>query len=217
MTELDRTVELLARAWAAVESSGIPESLWPAAFPLAFAEVRGDTSGARPSGSGASTGDNGATGRTKKASSGSGTSGSPVLADLPNQEELFERIAAETDVSVEDLADVFYVTDGKLHLKVASKDLGDNTRASVMTVTSLLTGVVFAGTDHKSLPINEVHDVCRLKRCFHEKNASRYVQATPSVATFGSSRAVEITHKSGWQDEFANAVGRVFPKGDGDD
>lgn len=215
MADVNRTAELLEQAWTAVESSGIPESLWPTAFPLAFADLQAATGGS----SGPSTGGKDSSGTRKRATkkSSSNPSGSPVLSNLPDQDELFERIAAETDVSVKDLGDVFHVTDGELHLKVAAKNLGDNTKASVMTVTSLLAGVVFAGTDHKSLPINEVHDVCRTKRCFHEKNASRYVQATPSVATVGSLRALEITHKSGWQVEFANAVGRVLGTSGADD
>lgn len=214
------TAEALTRAMEALKEAGVPESLWPTAFPLAFADVRGEPSPSPRRGQGGgSSGGNGSTGAakrtTKKSSSDNGSSGVAVLSDLPDQDELFARIAAETNVSADDLGDVFYVSDGKLHLKVASKDLGGNVKASAMTVTSLLAGVVFAGTDHKSLPINEVHEVCRSKRCYHEKNGSTYVKATPSIATVGSPRALEITHKTGWQDEFASAIGRVLGKGDG--
>jgi hypothetical protein len=79
----------------------------------------------------------------------------------------------------------------------------------------LLAGVAFAGAVEHSLPIGEVHAVCKAKRCYSEKHASDYVKATPSIAVVGSSRAQKITHKSGWQTEFAKAVARVTGRDEG--
>lgn len=220
------TAEALKKTMDAIREAEIPESLWNTVFPLALADVRGEAPPAGGSRDTASTG-GGATTTTSsprrkpkpKPSGGtSGTSGvdtsDAVLSNVGDQDELFASIAAETDVSVEDLGDVFFVNGGKLQLKVAGKDLGDNMKAQTMTVTSLLTGVVFGGTDHKTLPINEVHEVCKSKRCFHEKNASTYVKAAEGVATVGSGKSLEITHKTGWQDEFKKAVDRVLGNGE---
>lgn len=211
MSDSIETSELLKRAWSAVERAGIPESLWAAALPLAYGELR-RTNGAAASNDGSSQTPT----RKRPAKQTANVNSRPAaLSGLAEEADCFEQIANETGVSVDDLGDVFHVSDGELHLKVASKDLGDNTKAAAMTVTSLLAGVVFASTDHPTLPISEIHAVCKSKRCHHKKHASDYVKATPSIAAVGTQNS-EITHKSGWQGEFAKAVARVLGKTNAD-
>ncbi len=152
----------------------------------------------------------------RSGSSNGGSSPDAVLSQMPDEDEFFAAVSNETGVKEQDLRDVFHVADGELQLKVPGKDLGDNNKAATITVTALLAGAVFAGTDHKSLPIIEVHDICRAKRCYGESNASKYVKATPNFASISNGRSGALTHKSGWQGEFARAVAVALGKSEDD-
>ncbi len=222
------TATLLKKAWEVVVESGVPEHMQDAAFKAAI-----DQLSSAPGGGGSPpppVADEGTPGPRKaaaakkrttamkqSASSNGGSSPDAVVKQMPDEDEFFAAVSKETGVSEQDLCDVFHVADGELQLKVAGKDLGDNNKAATMTVVALLAGAVFAGTDHKSLPISEVHDVCRTKRCHGETNASKYVKATPNFASIGNGPSSALTHKSGWQGEFARAVAVALGKSeDGD-
>lgn len=154
---------------------------------------------------------------TKRSSSGGdggSTAMASVLSGLPDQVELFKKVSAETEVSMQDLGDVFHVEDGQLHLKVISKKLGDSTSASVKTLAALLSGVVLAGTSKTKVPFKDISAVCKEKNCHDPNNGASYIKATPGFAPVGSGPGQALTSKSGWQDEFAKAVSRVLGKGD---
>lgn len=221
------TAVLLKNAWEAVVESGVPANMQDAAFKAAIGHLNG-TGGKPSSGSSITKADTVAVAQkagiskkrttAKRQSNGTNVSSSTdaVLSQMPDETTFFAAVAKETDVSEADLRDVFHIADGKLELKVASKDLGDSAKAATVTVTALVAGAVFAGTDHKSLPVGEVHDVCRAKRCHGDTNASKYVRATPNLAVVGSGSSSALTHRSGWQSGFAKTVDRVLGKSDDD-
>lgn len=219
---------LLKKAWEAVVESGVPTDMQDAAFKAAIDHLsmpkRGGDSSAPAPADEPSPVDKTATATkkrtTSKKQSGSANAGSSpgaVLSQVPDADVFFEAVAKETGVREQDLRDVFHIADGVLQLKVAGKDLGGNNKAATMTVTALLAGAVFAGTDHESLPISEIHDACRAKRCHGGKNASRYVKATPTFASIGNGPSSSLTHRSGWQGEFARAVAAALGKSEDHD
>jgi hypothetical protein len=221
------TAEALKKAMQAIKDAGIPESMWETALPLALADVRGAVVAVAPatpppdvvtaaSAKGTSQSPKKKRAPKKPSSSSNGDSATmlSVLSGLPEQDELFKKIANETDVKVQDLGDVFYVEDGQLHLKVASKKLGDSTSGSVKTIAALLSGVVLAGTSNTKVPFKDISAVCKEKNCHDPNNGASYIKATPGFAGVGSGASQALTARSGWQDEFANAVNRVLGKGD---
>ncbi len=212
------TTEALKQAMQAVKDAGIPEELWPTALPLALADLRGISVTPAPTGSsngGNETATRAAKKRARKLPSpAKPDDGGPagVFEKAASEADFLDRVARQTETSAEDLRDVFHVEKGELHLKVLSKDLGDNDKAKTMTVTALMGGAVFAGTDVPSIPFSEIHRVCKTMRCFSDKHAAEYIRETPGFGSIGSSRSSALTHKNGWETEFAKAVVRVLKK-----
>lgn len=217
------TTELLKQAMAAVKEAGVPEPLQAVALQLAVEDLRGGDGQSRAQrprrGSGAGGGSapakqssRASTKRAPSKRSGSDVSVESILSNLPDESSLFKAIEKETSVPVGDLQDVFHIEDGHLNLKVASKELGTNKKASTQTVTALLGGVVFAGTDKRQLPFSEINAYCTAKHCFDSANSASYIKATPGFSSVGSRRTQELVTRTGWQNEFAKATRRVLGK-----
>lgn len=217
------TAQALKTAMDAVKAAGIPEELWATALPLALADLRGTA--APPTQQVTNLASEGGSASAQRRSKSAGqrrptrktattTSKSPstssVVEGLPEAAELFEKVAAETEVSVDDLGDVFYVEQGKLHLKVIGKNLGENKKAATATVTALVGGVVFAGTAHTKVPFRDINALCKAKHVHDVGNGAAYIKATPGFAPVGSGANQHLVSKSGWQTEFSKAVGRVL-------
>lgn len=213
------TAEALKQAMQAVKDAGIPEDLWPTALPLALADLRGTLATTTPAGSSNWRNETGtqSTKRTSKSRSASKTedgSEAGVFHSAAVEPDFLDRVAHQTETNVTDLRDVFHTEDGELHLKVPSKDLGDNDKAKTRTVTALMAGAVFAGTTVRSIPFPEIHQVCRTMRCYSDKHAAEYVRETTGFGSFGSGKSSALTHKNGWEAEFKKAVMRVLKKTD---
>jgi hypothetical protein len=217
----------------ALRDGGVPESLWPTAFPLVFEVVlngapaashtqsdshlslaaKKDPPDDAPASKKAVKSKTKRIGAVRQAPARSGAEPG-VLSSLPDQETLFASIERETTVPVEDLRDVFHVENGQLEIKVPSRDLGPNSKVIHETMTSLLAGVVFAGTTHK-LPTAEITQMCDRKRVADKNgNAARFIKGTTGVAAVGTGRAQSLTPVRGWQDEFKKAVDRVLKRGE---
>ena len=219
------TASALKQAMKAVKDAGIPEELWSTALPLALADIRGTvgSAGAPPAAATAAqpvtapaTKKKAAKTRPRNGSAlaSSALAASSVLTGLPDQAAFFKKVSTETGVTVADLGDVFHIQGGQLELKVVSKDLGLSNKASVETITALVGGAVFAGTEHTTIPFRDIHAVSKTKRCFDTNNASSYIKGTTGFAAVGSGANQALTHKSGWQKEFGAAVKRALGKGD---
>lgn len=218
MSPMD-TAEALKQAMKAVRDAGIPEELWPTALPLALADLRGASAGKTPTGS--STEANTTRTKAKKRPSRSSPptktedgAGAGVFQTVAAGADFIDRVARQTETKAEDLHDVFHIENGALHLKVLPKNLGDNDKAKTMTVTALMAGAVFAGSDVPSIPYAEIHQLCKALRCYSEKHAAEYVRETSGFGSIGTGRSSALTHKSGWENEFAKAVARVLKKVD---
>lgn len=213
------TSEALRKAMQAVKDAGIPEDLWPTALPLALADLRGNigapgagvarteiSSGKSPGGKSTS---RGASSQNRVAQNGHEPSTFAVAASSP---DFLDRIARQTGTNLDDLRDVFHIEGDALDLKVPSKGLGATDKAKTKTLTALMAGAVFAGTDIQSIPFSEIHQVCKAMRCFSSKHAAEYVRETDGFGAVGSGRSAALTHKNGWEAAFAAAVDRVLGK-----
>ena len=211
------TVELLRRSLAAVEDANVPPDLRPAALRIAADDLRNRTSQQTPTS--ALRGDivpgsavkNGA-GAVQRPEAGG--NGDGVLGNLPEMGDFFSAIERETGVTVSDLSDVFLIEDGRLELKIRSKDLGANKGAQTQTVTALVAGAVFAGTTVRKLAFAEIRQVCDTKHCLDTKSVARSIKRTPGFGSVGSKRAETLVTQSGWEDAFAAAVRRVLGRPD---
>jgi len=204
----------------AVKDAGIPEDLWPTALPLALADLRGASASSSQTGSSGRRSVTGtkSTKRALKSSSSTRTDDdgdeAGVFRTAAVDADFLDKVARQTETNVTDLRDVFHIEDGELHLKVLPKELGDNDKAKTRTVTALMAGAIFAGTTVRSIPFPEIHRVCKTMRCYSEKHAADYVRETPGFGSIGSGRSSALTHKNGWETEFAKAVARVLKKTD---
>lgn len=206
-------------AMQAVKAAGIPEELWPTALSLALADLRGNTG---EQGAGVAQADTSSrkppsrksTSRAASSQSGAAQDGHDlgIFAAAAKSPSFLDRVARQTDTNLDDLGDVFHVEAGALHLKVPSKDLGATDKAKTKTVTALMAGAVFAGTDIQSIPFPEIHQVCKAMRCFSSKHAAEYVRETEGFGAVGAGRSAALTHKNGWEATFAAAVDRVLGK-----
>jgi uncharacterized membrane protein len=210
------TVELLKTAWEAVVKSGVPAEVQGIALKAAIDDIRGSS----PLAPGDTTPASDRKPTTRRAAPASPTS-SPrnggskaILNDVGDGNSFFAAIARETGVVEQDLRDVFHVESGTVELKVPAKSLGANNTAKTVTIAALLGGAVFAGTSHSRLPFKDIHAVCKAKKCYDRANGSTNIKATPGFAAVGSGTLQALTHKSGWETEFANAVSRALGKTD---
>ena len=210
------TTELLKKAWEAVVNSGVPSELQGIALTAAVDDLRG----LNPASPASTPPAGGRTPITRKATSARSASPSAsqgsqsILDDVGGADEFFRAIAHETGVNEQDLRDVFHVEGGAVELKVPAKNLGANTKAKTVTIAALLGGAVFAGTSHSRLPFKDIHTVCKAKKCFDQANGSTNIKATPGFAAVGAATSQALTHKSGWEGEFASAVARALAKAD---
>lgn len=211
------TTDILKKAWQVVVDSGVPAEVQGEAFKAAIADIRGAAPEATPAAP------NGGVQAPKKrapkttaprkpANGGSGDES--VLSDVGEADSFLASIAHETGVAEEDLRDVFHVENGAVELKLASKELGSSNKEKTTTIAILLAGALFGGTDQQRLPFPDVHEVCKSKRCYDQANASTYLKALTGFAALGKGKNQDITAKSGWEAEFAKAVGRVIDKSD---
>lgn len=213
------TTELLKAAMDAVRAAGVPKELQGAALELAVADLRAHGTRVKAGGGAPPTkreapGSAGTRPRKTAATAPRHDSATEegVLSHIPADASFFKAIEKETGVSTTDLSDIFHVDDGRLELKVPSKDLGTNKRAQTQTVTALLGGAIFAGTSQRKLPFSEINRVCDAKHCFDSSNAASSIKGTPGFSAVGSGRAQALVTKSGWHDEFARAARRALRK-----
>jgi hypothetical protein len=208
--------DVLKQAWAAVEASGVPKELEAVAFTVAVDILRAEYRPFdKPSVDGGvqakvpvARKPKSKSGRSN--SSGSRDDGSDLLPSVGTQSEFFRNIAKATDVSVERLGDIFHVEDGSVELKIPAKDLGSSKKGQMQTISVILAGAYFAGTDTPKVPFAAVYQVCKNKRCFDQANAATYLKSLPGFSALGTGSSQHLSTKSGWEKEFERAVLRVL-------
>lgn len=171
--------EILAKAWQAVQSSGVPEELYETAFKEAV-EILMGTNGTTPTKSVVPT----PVKKGKSPSQGEGeiTEGEAVDLDL-----LTAKLARESQITAEELVEsVFFDPNGATHLNVPARKLGDTTTARAQAVATVLTGVAFFGHDLNSVPAETARLECVRLGCYDKKNFYKHMGSVPGAILSGS-------------------------------
>lgn len=176
--------EVLTKAWAAVKESGVPESLYEAAFKEAVALIAKPASdgpagerGQRPN-SGASANSGAAQDETVKSS---------------DTDAALQRFASESGIDASELIEVFYFDpDGTPHLNVAGRKLGSSTTARAKAVATAITAAYYFADDEVQISVEKIRAECERLKCYDVKNFYNHMgSATGTVLSgAGNSRAL---------------------------
>lgn len=187
--------ELLSSAWAAVESSGVPESLQAIAFQEAVSFLR--AADAQPEGPRQKPTPTAPSPRTKEQDA---TPASTSEADF------FERLAHESGVEETDLRDILQLTtDSKVHVSPPTKSLGGSVAEQARTTIALVAAARGIGLEESPVDAPAVRDEVERKRCYQPSNFSAS-HLRPMKGFNAGANPNEIVLTSKWVDEFKAAV-----------
>lgn len=207
------TSELLRRAWAAVEESGVPESLHEAAFREAVEDLRASESGA--SAAGTSVADT--TGRVGRGRGKSqtkqkgGVKAATAESTTPNIDDdtFFANLAHESGVPEDDLRDVLNLAGQKVHVTQATRKLGTSKAQQARTVTALVAGARAFGIGERPIDAAAVRAEVKRKNCYDENNYAGKALGEMDGFNRGGSTAEMVT-TSKWVGEFVAAVNQAL-------
>jgi hypothetical protein len=187
--------ELLARAWAAVESSGVPESLQAMAFQEAISYLRAATVTEVPkSGS-------------KKPPAPSLSAAKPDAPDgAVSADDFFERLAHESGAPETDLRDILQLKpDSKVHVSPPTKSLGSSIAEQARTTIALVAAARGIGLSESPVDAQAVRDEVDRKHCYQKNNFAAKHLGPLKGFNSGANRN-EIVLASKWVDEFKAAI-----------
>jgi hypothetical protein len=208
--------ELLAKAWAAVESSGVPKELQETAFREAVSCLRDGGSGSG-SGRGAGGPTGGTTRKTPKATkaAASNTAETPGSGHI-DTDEFFSRIAHESGVDEAALRDTLKLVDGAVHVLQPTRQLGSSKSEQARTVIALVAAARGIGLGEDPVNAPAVHDELKRKRCWDANNFAATHLGPLRGFNAGSKRG-EIVLASKWPKEFEEAINRIHGEGRDED
>lgn len=211
------TAEALKKAIQAVKDAELPETLWSTAFPLAFADIRGKpkSTGARskPAHEKSSYPETAPSTpqRTDESNSAAQNDGAPsILTTAASTPNFLEKVADHTGARLDDLNKVFTTAKGTLSLEVKVDRLGKTRKDKVMTVTALIGGAIFAGTDAKRIPRYQIYAVCNAMGFHDSHHAAGNVRETRCFEHSGSRSSAVLMRGNGWKQVFLKAIDHVL-------
>jgi hypothetical protein len=209
--------EILKRAWEAVQSSGVPESMQDTAFKEAVAILRGEGGVSEPGGA---AGQSGAQ-QTKRISTGGKKAGqksqkrkldpaaaqSPV--DVPTEAAFFSELANESGVPETDLRDILnFAPDGTINVTPPTRRLGGSKAEQARTVVAVVAPARRFALQENPVSAEALRRECQRKNCLDTDNFAATVISRLEGVNYGGSRA-EIVVTSKWVDEFTAAVNQA--------
>ncbi len=166
--------DLIKKAWAAVEESGVPEQMQELAFRESLRvllETVPATGPRRPLGDRKPTDDG------SRVSESSAEVGGQAVSEA----EMFERISAETTVPVQRLELLFHVDDGVVKLIGPVAKYGKNTATQARNIAQIVTVVRKLGLDEADTSFEVLKEACMNKHCYDSSNfASQHMKVLPS-------------------------------------
>jgi hypothetical protein len=172
--------ETLKKAWEAVEDAGLPEKLHEAAFreavrllvpaPVAAAAVQRV---GRPSGT-----DGGAGG------SSAGTNGDGGIT--VSEDDIYDRVVAQTGVDREKLDHVVHLDNGTLKVSMPGLRLGRNNAERARTVAKILTITRGFGIEEHETSLDVIRAECDRLRVYDQNNFSGHMKALNGFVITGS-------------------------------
>lgn len=194
--------ELIARAWRAVESAGVPEPLQELAFreaidllrqgsPTAGKQQPEDT--AKVSGRGTGSGSDWSGGSEKQDNAG-------------DDRAFFSNLATESGVGESDLRDLLLLTDdGLVHVTPPTRSLGSSKAEQARTVVTLVAAARRFGLGERPVNAVAVRTEVERKGSYDKNNFANKV-LTPLKGWNAGSNRNEIVDTSKWVPEFVKAV-----------
>lgn len=202
--------DVLKKAWAAVENSGVPEHLQEMALRAAI-EMLSSPAGATTS---PGTPSDGAPVIPKGASAATEPQSAPGSGEN-SSDAFFKRVARVSDFAPVDLQEVFWLDDGVVHLVPKARDLGDSTADQMRSVALLLTAGYSWGLGASETSLDVISTECRELHCLDSANFSARVSNFSPLIVTGASRKKVAKTKPASQAAFdklvAEVIGREAP------
>jgi hypothetical protein len=189
--------EVLKKAWTAVEASGVPESLYEAAFQAAvtlFTPPRNDT---------------------RKGGEREPQVEEPVPrqesgTERVNDEDFFDTFSRETSIARPDLEEVFFLDgSGDPGLNPSARKLGRTAAAQIRAVAILLAGAHVFGLDRASASVEVIRQECVRLNCYDSKNFKRYMREVAGWNATGPDDKRVLKPKADAQQELAKTMDAV--------
>jgi hypothetical protein len=206
--------EILKKAWEAVQASGVPESMYEAAFREAVAIVRDEDGGTtqRLPGDRAATGApirGGKKSGTRTAAKGRRTDSADTSIPAPDAATFFSQLAHESGVDETELRDILNVgADGKIHVTPPTRTVGGSKAEQARTVVALVAPARLIGLQENPVSAEALRRECQRKNCFDTNNFASTVIGGLDGVNYGGSKA-EIVLTSKWVSDFKTAVNRA--------
>lgn len=203
--------DVLKKAWAAVENSGVPEHLQETALKAAI-QMLSSPAWAKTAPD------------TPPAAAPVLFKGAPAAAETPatlgsgenSSDDFFKRVARVSDFAPEDLQEVFWLDDGVVHLVPKARDLGDSSADQMRSVALLLTAAYSWGLGASETSLDVISTECRALHCLDSGNFSARVSNFPPLIVTGASRKKVAKTKPATQAAFdklvAGVIGREAPE-----
>jgi hypothetical protein len=203
--------ELIKKAWDAVESAGVPESVQEVAFKEAVGILKAEYG---PSEGGERSTPPAPPTPKRPRSNVTRAARSPTATEDANgtvsEENFFKLLATESGVDEGRLRDCFQLTStGSVHVTPPTKDLGDSKRGQAQALIALVAGARSRGLGEGPVSANAVRDEIKRKHCWDANNFSNKHLGEMRGFNTGSNRN-EIVLTSKWLDEFKVAVDTVL-------
>jgi hypothetical protein len=173
--------ETLKKAWTAVEDAGLPEKIHEAAFREAVRLLVPVPVVITP----AAVGQAGKPSRTD----GSGAAGGRSNGDggiTVSEDDIYDRVVAQTGVDREKLEQVVHLDDGTLRVSVPGIKLGKNNAERARAVAQILTITRSFGIEEHETSLDVIRAECDRLRVYDQANFSSHMKALTGYVITGS-------------------------------
>jgi hypothetical protein len=195
--------ETLKQAWAAVEDASLPEKLHEAAFreavrllapaPVVAVSAAGVQRVGKPGGT-----DGGAGGTN-------GDSGITV-----SEEDIYDRVVAQTGVDRVKLEQVVHLDDGVLKVSIPGLKLGKNNAERARAVAQILTITRGFGIEEHETSLDVIRAECDRLRVYDQNNFSGHMKALSGYLITGSGGNRRVRAKGAGIAAFPSLVDKLL-------
>jgi hypothetical protein len=194
--------ESIKAAWEAVEKSGVPEHMQQLAFREALRALLGTS--APPAKKAAHTPAPPPSGTDDK------TDGTDDPTSTVNEADVYAAVAAETDVPVEKLEQVFHIDGGAVKLLGASTKYGSANAEKARNIALIVTVVRKFGMHQADTAFEVIKTACESKHAYDVGNfASKHMPSVPGCVIKGDNKK-RLEAKTGATAAFVTVVDKVL-------
>ncbi len=197
--------QVLREAWEAVESAGIPDSLYPVAFEQAVHLI----AGTHPTKPASPVDESARDERTSKSvaisrkDAGDSKGSAALIAD---EDAFFATFASESKVDEEKLRKAYFVKDGRPRIALTKSKLGSTEADRNRAVATLLAGVRWYVDGKPAVGISEIRDAATAIPYEVTRNLAKQLESVPGTMTVGAKNDKAVRVQSAKFDEPFNAL-----------